>query len=154
MLNAIFAMFFKLMLNLRIKRLNYIFISFFCFVFLVRCVSPASPKKVKITDNDAIEKAQQFLIEQGYTNLPPSINKFKFEQGEFATDTLKILSYRKNTVYKKPFGIKHHGASLTIGFEYINKENNIGRAVTMDTLGVNIIMQTKEVRLDWFLEED
>jgi len=24
----------------------------------------------------------------------------------------------------------------------------------MDTLGVNIIMQTKEVRLDWFLEEE
>lgn len=153
-LNAIFAALLALMLNLKIKRLNYIFICFCSVIFLVRCVSSASNKKVKITTDTAIEKAQQFLIEQGYTNLPASINKFKFEKGEFASDTSKILGYRKNTVNKQAFAVKQHGTSITIGFEYINKENNIGRAVTMDTLGINIIMQTKEVRLDWFLEED
>lgn len=142
------------MLNLKIKRIIYFIASFCSIVFLVRCVSHTPDKKTKITEDVAIEKAQQFLIEQGYTNLPPSVNKFKFEKGEFATDTSKILSYRKNTVKKQPFEIKQHGASITVGFEYINKENNIGRAVTMDTLGINIIMQTKEVRLDWFLEED
>jgi len=130
------------------------FICFCCIIFFVGCVNSASSKKEKVTNKEAIQKAQQFLIEQGYTNLPASINKFKFEKGEFASDTSKILGYRKNTVNKQAFAAKQHGTSITVGFEYINKENNIGRAVTMDTMGINIIMQTKEVRLDWFLEED
>jgi len=148
--------FIKQMFNFKIKPINYIYILFsFCsFIFFVRCVNAPPKKEVKITTDAAIEKAQQFIVLQGYTDLPPLINQFKFEKGEFATDTLKILSYRKNTVEKQPFAVKEHGASITVGFEYINKENNIGRAVTMDTLGVNVIMQTKEVRLDWFLEED
>jgi len=142
------------MLNLKIKRLNYILICICSLIFWVRCASPASSKKEKISSEQAIDIAQQFLIEQGYTNLPPALNKFKFEKGEFASDTSKILSYRKNTIVKKPFEVKYHNGSVTVGFEYVNKENNIGRAVTMDTLGANTIMQTKEVRLDWFLEED
>lgn len=142
------------MLMKQIIRISFILISLTSLVFFVRCASSTSTKNDRIGAEAAIQKAQAFIVEQGYTDLPASINKFKFEKGEFATDTLKILSYRKNTLYKRPFGIKQHGASITVGFEYFNKENNIGRAVTMDTLGVNTIMQTKEVRLDWFLEEE
>jgi len=142
------------MFKKRTNRLHLIFISLVSLIFFVRCASSKPSKKNRIGAEMALQKAQEFIIEQGYTDLPASINKFKFEKGEFASDTSKILSYRKNTLYKPPFGIKQHSGSITVGFEYFNKENNIGRAVTMDTLGVNIIMQTKEVRLDWFLEEE
>jgi len=142
------------MFNQKIKRINYIFFVFCCLIFWVRCMNLETTKKAKISSQTAISKAQQFLIEQGYTDKTPTLEKFKFEKGEFATDTFKILNYRKNTVAKKAFAVKQHNASWTVGFVYMNRENNIGRAITMDTLGVNIIMQTKEVRLDWFVEKD
>lgn len=116
------------------------------------CLLLSCNKNASITKVSAIAKAEQFIVEQGYTDLPASITKIKFEKGEFASDTTKILNYRKNTLERKAFAAKRHAASWTVGFMYINKENNIGRAVTMDTLGVNIIMQAKEVRLDWFHE--
>lgn len=128
--------------------------TFFLIVSLLASCNQNSTKNISISGEEAIEKAEQFIIEQGYTNLPAHLPSIKFEQGEFASDTAKILAYRKNILEKKAFAAKQHGSSWTVGFMYINKENNIGRAVTMDTLAVNTIMQPKEVRLDWFYEED
>ena len=120
---------------------------------LFACNQNVQPK-TSISGKEAIEQAEQFVIQQGYTDLPAELTKLKFEKGEYASDTSKILAYRKNTLEIKAFAAKQHGSSWTVGFTYINKENNIGRAVTMDTLGINTIMQPKEVRLDWFYEED
>jgi len=117
--------------------------------------SKQSERNEMISGMEAIQMAEQFIIDQGYTDLPVSGNSpIKFENGEFASDTSKIMGYRKNTVWKKAVGAKQHGSSWTVGFEYVNKENNIGRAVTMDSLGINIIMQPSELRLDWLFEVD
>lgn len=119
---------------------------------MLACNQASAPKN-GISGEDAIIQAEQFIVQQGYTNLPPEVSLLKFEKDEYASDTSKIISYRKNTLEKKAFAAKQHGSSWTVGFMYINKENNIGRAVTMDTLGINTIMQPKEVRLDWFYED-
>ncbi len=121
--------------------------------FLLACNQNLKPA-TGITGEEAIEQAERFIIQQGYTNLPAQLSQLKFEKDEYASDTSKILSYRKNMLEMKAFAAKQHGGSWSVGFMYVNKENNIGRAVTMDTLGVNTIMQAKEVRLDWFYEED
>jgi len=142
----------KCLLKLQFQILEKIlFLSIVC--LLLSCNHSLAPQK-GISGEEAIAQAEQFIVQQGYTDLPPQINQLKFEKGEFASDTSKIISYRKNTLEKKAFATKQHGGSWTVGFMYINKENNIGRAVTMDTLGVNTIMQAQEVRLDWFYEED
>jgi len=136
--------------------------AFLCMIFFfAACTqnegSKASENSTKanssITGAEAFRAAQQFIIDQGYTDIMPTdLQSIKFEKGEFSTDTLKILSYRRNTLLINPLGAKQHGGSWTVGFEYVNQENNIGRAVTIDTLGTNIIMQPEEVRLDWFFE--
>jgi len=141
-----------------IYRMMKLFYVIFLLTFLSSCTQNSKTDSAKKSNSmiegvDAIKLATEFVIEQGYTNeVPLSLKNFKFEKGEFASDTIRILKYRKNTLLKKPLGAKQHGGSWTVGFEYVNQENNIGRAVTLDTLGQNIIMQPNEVRLDWFFE--
>lgn len=132
----------------------FVRIVFVSLVGIFTSCNQTSPKNIGISSEEAIKNAEQFIVEQGYADLPANLASIKFEKGEFASDTSKILAYRQNTLEKKAFAAKQHGSSWTVGFMYIQKENNIGRAVTMDTLAVNTIMQPKEVRLDWFYEED
>lgn len=109
-----------------------------------------------LSGQEAIKKAEDFVRRQGYTDLKVDHKKtpVTFERGERATDTSYVTDLRHNTILKNAFGAKQHGGSWTVGFEYYHQENNTGRAVTMDTLGVNIIMQPENVRLDWFYEVD
>jgi len=132
----------------------FVRITLLSIVSILASCKQTSNKNSGISAEEAINKAEQFIVEQGYTNLQASLSTLKFEKGEFASDTSQILAYRQSTLEKKAFAAKQHGSSWTVGFMYINKENNIGRAVTMDTLAVNTIMQPKEVRLDWFYEKD
>jgi len=115
-----------------------------------------SERNTKLGGIEAIKMAEQFVIEQGYTDAKPdqSYHLIILEKSEFATDTSKILSDRLNTVHRKAIGAKEHGSSWTVGFRLINAEENIGRAVTMDTVGTNIIMQESGLRLDWLIDID
>lgn len=115
-----------------------------------------SDRKTKIGGVEAIKMAEQFIIEQGYTDAKPdqSYHLILMEAGESASDSTRILKDRLNTVKRKAIGAKEHGNSWTVGFMYVNEEENIGRAVTMDTLGTNIIMQANPLRLDWLIDID
>lgn len=115
-----------------------------------------SERTRKLGGLEAIKMAEQFVIEQGYSDAKPdqSYHLILLESGEFATDTTKILEDRLNSVKRKAIGAKEHGNSWTVGFMLVNEEENIGRAVTMDTLGRNIIMQPRELRLDWLIGVD
>lgn len=115
-----------------------------------------SERNKKIGGLEAIKLAEQFIIEQGYTDAKPdqSYHLIVLEKSEFATDTTRILKDRFNSVKRKAIGVKEHGNSWTVGFMLINEEENIGRGVTMDTLGRNIIMQKSSLRLDWLVDID
>lgn len=115
-----------------------------------------SERTRKIGGLEAIKMAEQFVIEQGYTDAKPdqSYHLIILESNEFATDTTNILDDRLNTVKRKAIGAKEHGTSWTVGFMLVNEVENIGRGVTMDTLGRNIIMQSADLRLDWLVDVD
>ena len=115
-----------------------------------------SERTRKLEGLEAIKLAEQFIIEQGYTDAKPdqSYHLIILENGEFASDTTNILDDRLNTVKRKAIGAKEHGSSWTVGFMLVNEIENIGRGVTMDTLGRNIIMQSAELRLDWLVDVD
>jgi len=55
--------------------------------------TPKTPQK-GISNEEAILQAEQFIIQQGYTDSSPKTKQLKFEKGEFASDTSKIISYR------------------------------------------------------------
>jgi len=103
----------------------------------------------------AIKYAEDFVKTQGYTKIPLRKDRFNeiiFENGEYASDTMQILKFRYNMLNPEAVAAKQHGGSWSVGFEYTVEENNIGRAVTMDTLAKRILIQPGEVRMDWFYE--
>lgn len=103
----------------------------------------------------AIKFAEDFVKAQGYTKIPLKKSRFNeivFENGEYASDTMQILKFRYNMLNPEAVAAKQHGGSWSVGFEYTVEENNIGRAVTMDTFAQKILIQPGEVRMDWFYE--
>lgn len=106
----------------------------------------------------AMAIAEAWIVEQGYTDkvYPPNQPHppIQFEKGEFATDSSKILKLRHNTLKAESVGAREYGeqgGKWLIGFRYTHLENNIVRAVTMDSLARTIVMQTQDVREDWVL---
>jgi len=126
---------------------------------LLSCQNLTSNKKNNnsnaIDGLTAIKFAEDFVKTQGYTKIPLKKSRFNeiiFESGEYASDTMQILKFRYNMLNPEAKAAKQHGGSWSVGFEYAIEENNIGRAVTMDTLATRILMQPGEVRMDWFYE--
>lgn len=108
-----------------------------------------------ISPETAIAIAEAFIIEQGYTNADS--NKWQkqlvvFEKGEFASDTLQILRARYNRLQASAIAVREYGDSggkWIVGFRPTIPENNIVRAVTLDSLAKTIVMQSQALREDW-----
>lgn len=102
---------------------------------------------------DAIDKAEKFIAEQGYTEAAVDLKKTKiiFGEGEFASDTSAIVALRKNTLLPKASGARNYGKnkSWAVGFRQIPYENNIVQAVVMDSLGNNLKLAPNTMREDW-----
>ncbi len=109
-----------------------------------------------ITEKQAIQLAESFLINQGYTDQATNIKleNAVMEPGEFASDIEKLLESRKNLLKLPAYGARQYGdlKKWAVGFEYINAVNNIGRGVSMDSLGGNVRLDPSEIRLDWIDE--
>ena len=126
---------------------------------LSSCSSTGKEKRHKaIAKDEAIKIATDYVIEQGYTDVPikqidPS--KIVFEQGEFASDTLDIIKGRHNSIKLPAYGSRAYKKKTewAVGFEYIQNYENVGRYVVMDSLGNGAFMSDKQIRLDWLIEE-
>ncbi|MGB1206352.1 MAG: hypothetical protein ACPG5B_11930 [Chitinophagales bacterium] len=114
----------------------------------------AEAKARLMTTEKAIALAEKWVAEQAYTNDTTfvKINKIVFEESEFATDTMNIVKNRRNSIRNKAIGAKEYGEkSWAVGFPHIEKENNIVRAVLIDSIGENVKMAAKDVRADWIM---
>ena len=109
-----------------------------------------------MTTEKAVALAEKWVAEQAYTSdtAAVKINNIVFEEGEFATDTLKIIKNRHNTIRTQAIGAKVYGEkSWAVGFPHIEKENNVVRAVLIDSIGESVKMAAKDVRADWIMSE-
>lgn len=100
--------------------------------------------------------AETFVVQQGYTDQTIDWHKqpIQFEKGEYASDTSKIIQLRRNTLSPQAIGVREYGdkgGKWLVGFKPINGDNNIVRAVTMDSLVKILVMQAQNVREDWVL---
>lgn len=98
-----------------------------------------------ISEEEIVKIAENFIIENGYTDLPPTDDKKKivFESIEWTENVEEILKSRHNTLQKKAYGIlkgrKGGTDGFTVVFLYVDKSViKTGRAVTMDSDGTNI----------------
>lgn len=136
-----------------------IFASAICAIVLFTEGS-ASQTKRRLSEDEVVRRAENFILQQGYTDVPPTDDKTKlkaaFDEG---TDDSSIV-LRRNTLLKKAYGLaKGNGISWLVVFR-LNPENETyrlhaidvsksGRAVTMDAYGRNITIQHQNVDLDF-----
>ena len=109
----------------------------------------------------AKEKAELFLVEQGYTNLPATKDTLKIirELMEYSNMS-ETLAYRHNMLESHAIGIKANNKGWIVAFKY-NQSNKLfnkmkydfkkyGRAVTLDVFGEKIRIEHKDILLHIF----
>jgi hypothetical protein len=117
--------------------------------------------KPELTIEQAKERAESFIAEQGYTNLPATKDTLKIirELLEYSNIS-ETLKYRHNMLEAHAIGIKSFKNGWIVAFRYsqTNKLLNkikidfkrYGRAVTIDTFGEKIRIEHKDVILQAF----
>lgn len=106
-------------------------------------------KNVKSKKEEAIELAEQFIIDNGYTDLPADKSKLSYELFEKNADA--VLEKRFNTLHRKAFCVSEDEDRWHIGFLSTNVDRNKldsmqlkadlpGRAVT-------VMKNTNEVKM-------
>jgi hypothetical protein len=138
----------------------------FVMVLALGNVAVAGPP---LSQDEAVALAEQFVTDNGYTDLPPNLAKVKLEfindmaarsrkeslaaivrrrHGELERHAWQVLSGRRHArgwtiVFRFPT-TAHGGFTLSEDIESSNR----GRAVTMDPDGGNIRMEHVDVRVD------
>ncbi|MEJ7849024.1 MAG: hypothetical protein WKF92_13145 [Pyrinomonadaceae bacterium] len=91
------------------------------------------------TEAKAIEFAEKFIEQNGYTDLPPDKERLAGESLERESNVDEILKQRYNTLEHKAFGISRGGEDFPDGWTVVFKYKNVpdkesrkyGRGVTM-----------------------
>jgi hypothetical protein len=110
-------------------------------VFLIATVSQA--QKRRLTEAEAIKLAEQFIAQNGYSDLPPNKTKIAYETIEWESNAHQMLKERHDTLQRKAYGVvrgrKAESAGWTVVFRYKHpadrEERSLGRAVTMNLDG-------------------
>lgn len=110
-------------------------------------------KVTGLTETQAIEFAEKFIAQNGYTDLSPNREKLAYESIEWGSNVDEMLRTRHNTLERKAFGIsperKGNSAGWTVVFKYKNSSKKNGRAVTMDLDG----SKARVEHVDFILEK-
>lgn len=110
-------------------------------LFSAAVVLPA--QKQELSEGEAIRLAEEFIAQNGYTNLPPDKSKLAYETIEWESNIDDMLRERHDTLEPKAYGIRHGrkggDPGWTIVFRYshpsIKQMRRNGRAVTMNLDG-------------------
>lgn len=108
-------------------------------------------QKPRLTQRQAVAFAEQFIVQNGYTDLPPDKTKLAHETIEWETDVDRMLKQRHNTLEHHAYGIlrgrKGGEPGWTVVFCYKGHCGSTGRAVTMDLDG----SEPRVEHVDFFL---
>ncbi len=102
-----------------------------------------SQKHRPLTQSEAVALAQQFITQNGYTDLPPDKTKLSYETIEWESNVDKMLAQRHDTLERNAYGFrsgrKGREAGWTVVFRFKHPRDprmeSKGRAVTMNLDG-------------------
>lgn len=138
-------------------------------LLLLPLVSSGFQQKRKLTEAEAIQKAEEFIVQQGYTDLPPSKDKSKWSPDSVwgKPDNFE-MQFRRNSLEPRAYGVaRENGArgrySWIVVFRknpnherykeiipnYEERAKKVGRAVTMDAYGGGIRMEHQDINLEF-----
>lgn len=103
----------------------------------------------QLTKADAVAKAEQFVVSNGYTHAPPEqiSPTLTPESLEWTNDRAKRLARRFNTLNPKAVGIRRGSLNSPVGwsvcFDYVDggPGSNTCRVVTMGDAGGHLVVQ-------------
>ena len=127
----------------------------------------------ELPEEKAVRIAEEFIAQNGYTDLPADKNKINYETVEYARSLDELLKSRANTLERKAYGILYTATGTKMGEKgwtvvfqskgvpddyyksisqatgkKITRENSpIGRAVTMDADFQNLLVEHKDFPL-------
>ena len=125
------------------------FILLFSFV-LVLAFSCSSKRNRILTEDEAIARAEEFIKDNGYTDLPPTEDKSRLvPEPVFGGTDEDELKLRHNTLQAKAYGIIQGGRTgegWYVVFRYnSNNAENYGRAVSMNGSGENLKVEHQDI---------
>ena len=102
-----------------------------------------SQKRGTLTQSEAVALAEQFIAQNGYTDLPPDKTKLSHETIEWESNTDKMLEQRHDTLERRAYGVragrKGREPGWTVVFRYKHPGGRLmrsnGRAVTINIDG-------------------
>ena len=123
----------------------------------------------ELPEEKAIRIAEEFVAQNGYTDLPAVKSKITYETVEFYSNLDELLKSRTNTLERKAYGILYKASGTKMGekgwtvvfqsrevsgdyYKSINQQTSkkitkenypIGRAVTMDANFQNLLVEHK-----------
>ncbi len=100
----------------------------------------------------AVRLAEEFIAQNGYTDLPPVKEILSYETVEGARNVEEMLRLRHNSLERRAYGVMYRGRLGTKGgwtVVFRNKQrfgnfyDEFGRAVTMDKDFKNLLVEHK-----------
>ena len=99
--------------------------------------------KCVLAQSEAVTLAEQFIAQNGYTDLPPDKTKLTHETIEWESNTDRMLEQRHDTLERRAYGVrsgrKGREPGWTVVFRYKHPNDgrmrSTGRAVTMNLDG-------------------
>lgn len=120
----------------------------------------------ELTELEAVERAEEFIAANGYTDLPPMEDKAKlfYESLEGGAGPDEVLSYRRNQLERLAYGVRRGckgqpGWTIVFRFsksgsaysraipDFDRYTQEYGRWVTMDPHGDNIRVEHEDIPL-------
>jgi len=135
------------------------------FIFLIfgSTITISCQNTNPLTQYDAIRQAEQYIIDNGYTDKPADKAKIRYEflYDDYVNNVDSLLKRRYNTLHSKAFCISEEPDSWHIGFlsstvdlsklsEAQRNSDLLGRAVIITKLDRKIKMAHKEPLFSYF----
>lgn len=105
-----------------------------------------------LTKEQAIKRAEQFVIDNGYTKLPANLSKLSYELfDQYENNVDSILKYRHNTLHPKAFCISEDKDRWNVGFLSVSidlsKLDSVQRQTNLSGRAIIVMKNGKEIRI-------
>ncbi len=112
-------------------------------LLMLLVVVVAQSQKGPLTESEAVALAEKFIVQNGYTDLPPDKTKLSYESIEWEANVDRMLELRHDTLERRAYGVlsgrRGQKSGWTVVFRYKHPSDeqtrSNGRAVTMNLDG-------------------
>ena len=134
------------------KKIYKIFSLTILSIVLVWGLTSAFQTTDQMTKEQAVKLAEQFIIDNGYTNLPADKSKLSYELFDrYENNVDSILKRRHNTLQPKAFCISEDKDRWDVGFLStgvdLSKLDSIQRQTNLSGRAVLVMKDGKEIRI-------